>query len=252
MRKPKMLSACVLMGTLLLAGLSVTVPEWSHATGVAGLSDFKFFPQRPEAGDFRMGSPDGRTFRLSDLRGKVVLLNFWRSNCPHCDVEKAHLKAMQEQMRGSDVQVVCANLWDDPSWVRDYEKQNGKGLLLATRQDNGQAVVENKSKGRIASYFVVNDDREAIYEVNGFPSTYVIDKEGRVVGGHLGMAKWDQPAVRQWLTGLAGSMSPPSRAVGGEDQPPSWIDQLLSCPVPSRSDGGGDLRRRALNSPPRY
>ncbi len=249
MRKPKMRCAFVLIGSLLLAGLFVPVSGSSHAASVAGLQDFKFFPERPEAGDFKMGALDGGTFRISDLKGKVVLLNFWRSNCPHCEVEKGHLKTLVGQMNGSDVQVVCVNLWDEPSWVRDYETKNGKGLFLASRPDNRQAVVENKAKGRTAGYFVVNEDREAIYEINGFPSTYIINKEGRVVAGHLGMAKWSQPAVREWLAGLAGSETPVKRAIGAEDQLPPWIDHLLSFPVPLSSSSGESDSRRAHMGP---
>jgi thiol-disulfide isomerase/thioredoxin len=238
----KLFCVAVLIGSVLLTGLFVQAPGSSLAASEPALKDFKLFPEMPEAGDFKMGSLDGRTFRLSDFKGKLIILNFWRSNCPHCEVEKGLLKTLQDQMKGLDVQVVCVNLWDDPSWVLDYEKKNGKGLLLAIRPDNQQIVVENKSKGRVAGYFVVNEGREAIYEVNGFPSTYII-KDGRVVGGHLGMAKWNEPAVMKYLAQLAGSPIAAPRATRGEDELPAWIDEMLSFPVPLSGSGGGDSRR---------
>ena len=57
-------------------------------------------------------------------------------------------------------------------------------------------------------YYVVNEAGEAIYEVKGFPSSYVIDKEGRVIAAHMGMAEWATPPVRNWIASLMGTETP--------------------------------------------
>jgi hypothetical protein len=102
----------------------------------------------------------------------------------------------------TDDLVVCVNLWDQPSWVMSYGKSNGGELIIASRPEGRQAVVENVVKGRLMGYYVVNEQKEAIYEIKGFPSSYVINKEGQVVAAHMGLAPWNTPSVRKWLSGL--------------------------------------------------
>lgn len=202
-----------------------------------GLSEFSFFDDPPAAYDFKLGTLDGRIFNLSDLKGNVVILNFWKSNCPYCVEEKGLFRKMLAEMKRPDLAVVCVNLWDDPSWVKKYAAQHHEELFLATRPDNRKWVQENIVKGRVASYFIVNEAREAIYEVSGFPSTYVIDKEGRVVAGHVGMARWDSQGVRRWVSGLLGPLpTAPTPGDQADQHLSEWMDRLLAGPVQQGQD----------------
>ncbi len=79
-------------------------------------------------------------------------------------------------------------------------------------------------------YYIVNDQNEAIYEIKGFPSSYVIDKEGRVVAAHMGLAPWNSPPVRKWLSGLV-NMAKSQPALDSEYELPDWLDRLLTNPL---------------------
>jgi peroxiredoxin len=195
-------------------------------------TDFRFFTNPPPASDFRMSAADGSPLNLLDLKGKVVLLNFWRKDCQYCDLEKSQLKNMLQHVRPDGIAVLCVNLWDSPTWVRQYAKKNGHDLVVLSKLEGQQPLVENVVGGRPMGYYIVNDAKEAIYEVKGFPSTYVIDKSGRVLASHLGLAKWNSPPIRNWITTLAEAGVPLQKTDAGptavEVEVPAWIDRLLS------------------------
>jgi peroxiredoxin len=197
--------------------------------GIAGSlsdgGDFQLFKNPPPANDLPMVTADGKTVNLSDLKGKVVLLNFWRKDCRYCEMEKGYLKYLLKTINSNDLMVLCVNLWDSPAWVRSYATKNGADLTIVSKPEGTRAVVENVVNGRPLGYFVVNEANEAIYEVKGFPSTYVIDRAGKVVAAHLGLAKWAVPGVRDWVAGLighAGASRAETDGFGG------WLDSLLT------------------------
>jgi hypothetical protein len=84
-------------------------------------------------------------------------------------------------------------------------------------------------------YYIVNEQKEAIYEIKGFPSSYVINKEGQVVAAHMGLAPWNTLSVRKWLSGLV-AMARSGPSFDTEYEPPRWLDRLLTNPL-SRSLG---------------
>jgi thiol-disulfide isomerase/thioredoxin len=213
---------------LMLCWVCWTLPdEVSAAAQDPVLESFHFFPARPLAHGFQMLTVDGQPLDLSALRGKVVLLNFWRKDCRYCEAEKNFMRTMINAARRSDIVVLCVDLWDSPAWVKKYSANYGPGFLFATRPDQGQTFLTNEVNGRFMGYYVLNSVNEAVYEVKGFPSTYVIDKAGRVVAGHMGMARWDSPAILQWLSGLVHGEGTADAADLPETSSPQWLDRLM-------------------------
>ncbi len=240
----KILIQAMALAFLAISGWIVSSPR--DARAYAGLPgpDFQLFKGAPPANDFPMKSLDGHPFSLSSLKGKVVLLNFWRSNCPYCVMEKRYLKNMLKQVARPDLEVVSVNLWDKPSWIKSSVKSPASGLRIATRPDDRRWLIENKVGGRVMGYYVLNEAREAIYEVRGFPSTYVIDKEGRVVASHLGMAKWTDPPIRRWIDDLLGKSGGAKPAEKKDRELPVWLHRLMS------SQGGGGSQARLVRRMP--
>ena len=199
---------------------------------------FHLFKGSPTAQEFDMRNLDGSPLRLSELKGRVVLLNFWRRNCRYCEREKVRLLKMQRQLKSEDLKIVCVNLWDQPRWVKRYAGKNGKDLLYATRGKQSRSFVKNEVKGRLLGYFVINQSNEAVYEVKGFPTTYVIDRDGRIIAGHLGMGRWDRPSVSHWISDLIGTRTARADEISAQPAPtrgreslPTWLDALLSGPA---------------------
>ena len=121
------------------------------------------------APDFTVTDGDGNAVKLSDFRGKGVVLNFWASWCGPCKSEMPHFQAAYEEY-GEDVHFLMVNMsegfGDAPA---DAEK------LLT---DNGYTF---------PVYYDMNMECAYGYGVTGIPMTFFIDKEGNLVSGKSGM-----------------------------------------------------------------
>ena len=109
------------------------------------------------AHDFELTLFDGQSLRLSDLRGKVVVLNFWASWCPPCRAEMPDFQEMWEEMRDEDVVFVGIAVGDSERGARAFAEATGVTYPLGLDET-----------GRIA--------RD--YRVTSLPTTFLIDREG--------------------------------------------------------------------------
>jgi cytochrome c biogenesis protein CcmG/thiol:disulfide interchange protein DsbE len=117
-----------------------------------------------EAPDFTAVMFDGGEVNLSDLRGQIVVVNFWASWCTPCRDETPLLEAVQDNL-GDDVVLV--------------------GLNSGDTEDNARAFLDEFS----VTYTVARDVNGAIavdYGVTGMPETFVIDADGNYAVKYLG------------------------------------------------------------------
>lgn len=120
------------------------------------------------APDFSLPSIEGGTVRLSELRGKVVLLNFWATWCPPCKKEIPDFIELQARYRAQDLRIVGIAI-DDPDAVRAFAKESD------------------------INYTVLIGDDEVSRQYGGIesiPTTFVIDKEGTIRARYVG---WQPP-----------------------------------------------------------
>lgn len=112
-----------------------------------------------EAPDFELKTFDGEKVRLSDLRGKPILLSFWASWCGPCRQELPHLADLND-------------------------KYKGKGLVILGVNDEGKGIAKKFSDKNFISFPTLDDSGEKVhrlYRVRSIPSVFLIDREGRVV-----------------------------------------------------------------------
>jgi len=124
---------------------------------------------------FRRG--DGKTFRMADFRGRVVLVNFWATWCAPCIRELPTLDRLAAALGGPDFAVVAIN-----------EDRGGAEIA--------GPFLEKKGLRNLDLYF---DDRMSLalgFGLKQMPTTYLIDREGRVVGELAGVAEWDSPEAK--------------------------------------------------------
>ena len=132
-----------------------------------------------QAPNFRVSDED-RTITLSDLRGKVVLLNFWASWCPPCIEETPSMNAMQEQMRGRITILAVSTDADRDAYLRFLREQKANFLTVRDPAQNS-----NKLYGTFI-----------------YPETYIIDREGIVRRKFIGPVDWTNPDIIQYLSSL--------------------------------------------------
>lgn len=114
-----------------------------------------------QAPDFELETLEGDSFRLSDLEGKKVILNFWYSWCPPCIEEMPELQKFYEDYQ-EEVEVVTVNLTDVENSVSDAEtfiKEHGYTFPVPLDKDNA-----------------VSDQ----YVVYAAPTTYFIGTDGKI------------------------------------------------------------------------
>jgi len=147
----------ILLVALMLYLTLFTSPEHKPS----GLSKGKPAP------DFTLKTLDGKKISLSDLKGKVVLVNFWATWCPPC----------REEM---------------PLFERVYRKYKDKGFeILAISTDSSVDPIKKFVKEFKVSFPVLLDDGKVsnLYSIQGLPTSFLIDREGKVVKVRLGKYK---------------------------------------------------------------
>ncbi len=123
------------------------------------------------APDFTIKLTDGKTEKLSDLKGKVVVLNFWSVDCPPCLAEIKNLEAVYKK-DNKDVMFV------------------GIATDRATAEETAKVLANNGG-----SYPLMVDEGNStfgLYGIRATPTTVVINPQGEVVTGHTGYASAEQ------------------------------------------------------------
>ncbi|NLM14616.1 MAG: TlpA family protein disulfide reductase [Clostridiaceae bacterium] len=120
------------------------------------------------APDFVVYAADGTEHRLSDYRGRPVVLNFWASWCPPCRNEMPHFDRVYQEVK-DDVMFMMVDLVDSRQ----------------EKQIDGQRYIDGE--GFIFPVFFDTDrDAARVYGITSIPSTLFIDKDGYIVYGYRG------------------------------------------------------------------
>lgn len=121
-----------------------------------------------KATDFTVFDAEGNPVKLSDFRGKPVVLNFWASWCPSCRVEMPDFNDVYSEVK-DDVHFIMVDLVDG---VRETQEKGQKYI-----DDNGYVF---------PVYFDNTQEAAFTYWVISVPTTYFIDAEGYIVTGYQG------------------------------------------------------------------
>ena len=111
---------------------------------------------------------------LSDLRGKVVVLNFWASWCPPCLEETQSLNTLQEQISGKGGVVLGISVDEDKDAYEKFLADNH--VVFPTYRDASKKTA-------------------ADYGTSMFPETYLIDRNGRLARKIVGPQDWQSPEI---------------------------------------------------------
>jgi cytochrome c biogenesis protein CcmG/thiol:disulfide interchange protein DsbE len=123
----------------------------------------------------------GNQVTLSQLRGKIVVLNFWATWCAPCVEEVPSLVQLQQKMRTKGVIVLAVSVDEDGSAYRDFLQKHNVDLLTirdATQKSN------------------------ALYGTFKFPETYIIDRNGTMRRKFIGAVDWSEPEIVDFLSKL--------------------------------------------------
>ena len=154
--KKNVLIIFVVVAGLIVLGWMVLRRSGGGAQHAAGL--------RP-APDFSLTDLAGRALRLSDYRGKVVILDFWATWCEPCKLEIPHLVELQNTYSAQGLQVLGVSMDDSEPPVREFQQQFKMNYPVAV----GTSKLADQYGG-----------------ILGLPITFVLDRQGRIVSRHIG------------------------------------------------------------------
>ena len=161
-----------------------SVRSGSNPGGLAVNNEFGQVPIDAEAArGFVLELLDGETLVLSELRGKVIMLDFWASWCPPCRQEAPTLSQVYREFQGQAVEFIGVDIWDRPSDARAYVD------LFDVPYPNSI-----DSKGIVA----------IDYGVKGIPEKIFIDRNGVISKKFVGPINAD--TLRATLNGLLKGM----------------------------------------------
>ncbi len=198
----------------IIATLAASVCLWTGIGAAARLPEglpnllknhnFNIYPAPCPANNMVLRDLGGGVVDLSALRGKVVILNFWKIDCQPCSVEKPILERLHRKYARRGLVIVAVNLFDDQGRVKSYARRHGFGYRFCCDPENRFTVRKQSLGGGTPSTFIVNSKSEAIYEVPGVPTTYLIDRTGQVIGNGVGMVNWEERPFAALIESLLG------------------------------------------------
>ena len=174
MRNLMLCAIIVLVGAsvyLVSSSSSRSPGEWVNSVAVGDV-----------APDFQLEDTKGNKISLSDLRGKVVMLNLWATWCPPCIEEMPSMERLHEVMAGDDFVMLAINA-----------------------EQNGRTVVPEFLQKTPYTFPILYDDKgvvQKLYGVYKFPESFIVGKDGKVVEKILGPLDWSSSKAITFLKGL--------------------------------------------------
>ena len=133
--------------------------------------------------DFRwvLRTLDDRVVQLEDYRGRVLFVNLWATWCPPCIEELASIQALADSLAG----------------------EAGVAFLAVSPERRGPVERFVKRRGLTVPVYLESTRMPGAYGLRALPTTFVIDRQGRIVLAHRGAAHWDTARMRAFLRELA-------------------------------------------------
>lgn len=150
-------------------------------------------PERPPllangtpAPDFTALRPDDSPVKLSEFRGKVVLVDFWSTWCGPCKAAMPHLEKLHKKLQPQGLVVLGVCVWDDREKFDTWQKKPAVRTSYAKVFDPaGKASANGIAK--------------SLYSVSGIPTFYLIDKDGKILFSGVGSGANTEAALDKAL-----------------------------------------------------
>lgn len=123
----------------------------------------------------------GKTHKLEDYRGRVVLLNFWASWCPPCRAEMPSMQRLKEKMAGKPFTILAIDMGEEAEVVSAY---------VNTLKTDFTVLLDSDGKALKS------------WKVFAFPTSFVLDGNGKIRYSLFGATEWDEADAVQKINSL--------------------------------------------------
>ena len=163
-----------LLSGLSAAAVAAELPPLSHSLT-------KLTPKPAPA--LKLSDMRGAAHDLSQLKGRVVLVNFWATWCPPCRREMPSMERLTQQLKGEDFSVLAVNVGESVNDIELFTSQLDADLSFPILLDRSSQSMQS-------------------WKISGLPTTYLVDKKGRVVAGAIGGREFDHPDMVRAIRAL--------------------------------------------------
>ena len=124
----------------------------------------------------------GDPVKVSDFTGNITLLNFWATWCPPCRAEMPSIERLYKKMSGTNFRIVAVKAGEHRTQVSSFIEKNKYTFPIYLDESNAVS---------------------SIFAARGLPSTYLVNKEGKVIAARIGAMEYDQAELIKLLKELA-------------------------------------------------
>jgi peroxiredoxin len=163
-------------------GLLILLQQWRYLVDGTATPAMPMSSRTVMAPDFSLRDLDGNVRRLASFRGRVVLLNFWATWCPPCQTEMPLLEALYQAYKDHGFQVVAVS----------SDVQGAEVVQPFVTQHHLSFTTLLDATGQVAR----------LYGVTSLPTTYLLDREGRLVTVVIGNHDWEKADARALIMSL--------------------------------------------------
>ncbi len=151
-----------------LSSVAADLPPLTH--------DLTAIAQPQPAPALILADMDGKMHDLADLKGKLVVINFWATWCPPCRREMPSLERLKQRLQSRGLAVLAVDVGEDADTVFAFTGQLEPAPTFPLLLDRDSQAMQR-------------------WKVKGLPTTFVIDQQGRVIFRAIGGREFDNPAM---------------------------------------------------------
>ena len=167
--------------------------------------NFVFVSKPTPVPEINFDDAEGQARKLSDFKGKVLLVNIWATWCGPCRTEMPALDRLQARLGGSDFEVIPVSIdRGGMEAIRKFYNEIGVRNLAMYIDSSGQALRQTRALG--------------------LPTTLLIDRSGQEIGRVIGPVEWDAPEIAEFLSSFIQNKNLPDRADRGNSPPTDCSD----------------------------
>lgn len=137
--------------------------------------DLQTYKGNPQPPSLRLETLHGKAVDLNTLRGQVLLVNFWASWCPPCVREMPSMARLANKLRDKPFKILAVNMAEDKTTIKHFINTKVKVKFPVLLDHNGKALRD--------------------WRVFAFPTSYVIDRQGRIRYALFGSIEWDSSDI---------------------------------------------------------
>jgi thiol-disulfide isomerase/thioredoxin len=132
--------------------------------------------------DWRVQGLDGQEIHMTEMKGKVIFLNFWATWCFPCVVEMPTIQRLYDAMKNEEIAFLCVS-----------------------EEATSRIAMFMREKGFTFPVYTLVGMKPQVFRTRGIPATFIASQEGDIVFRHIGVARWDDDTCVKFLTGLLNS-----------------------------------------------